>query len=234
MAEAYGSTEVSERHRHRYEVNNAYRDALTKAGLHISGTSPDGRLVEFVELDREPAPVLRGHPGAPGAEEPADPAAPAVRRRSSGRRSPTAQADQLPVDLGRARPSRAAADAPTTAGRERRRGRRRRAAAARRERRRAPRTRCARAPSGSPGRIFSVVTDEVTMPGGGAAARDYVRHVGAVGVVALDDAGRVVLVRQYRHPVGRHLWELPAGLIDVAGEDLAAGRGCGSWPRRPT
>ncbi|MEO3780065.1 NUDIX hydrolase [Micromonospora sp. B11E3] len=72
------------------------------------------------------------------------------------------------------------------------------------------------------GKIFSVVTDEVTMPGGGTSARDYVRHVGAVAVVALDDAGQVVLVRQYRHPVGRRLWELPAGLMDVSGEDLAA------------
>lgn len=69
------------------------------------------------------------------------------------------------------------------------------------------------------GRIFQVVTDEVTMPGGGTAVRDYVRHPGAVSVVALDDAGRVVLIRQYRHPVGQHLWELPAGLLDVAGED---------------
>ncbi len=71
------------------------------------------------------------------------------------------------------------------------------------------------------GPVFTVVTDEVTMPGGGTAARDYVRHVGAVGVVALDDDGRVVLVRQYRHAVGRALWELPAGLMDVDGEDLA-------------
>ncbi|WP_431886679.1 NUDIX domain-containing protein [Micromonospora wenchangensis] len=70
------------------------------------------------------------------------------------------------------------------------------------------------------GRIFTVVTDEVTMPGGGTATRDYAQHVGAVAVVALDDAGQVVLVRQYRQPVGRHLWELPAGLMDVAGEDL--------------
>jgi ADP-ribose pyrophosphatase len=45
-------------------------------------------------------------------------------------------------------------------------------------------------------------------------------HIGAVGVVALDDDGRVVLVCQYRHPVGQHLWELPAGLIDVQGEAL--------------
>ncbi|WP_434739270.1 NUDIX domain-containing protein [Micromonospora sp. SH-82] len=70
------------------------------------------------------------------------------------------------------------------------------------------------------GPIFAVVSDEVAMPGGGTAGRDWVRHVGAVAVVALDDADRVVLIRQYRHPVGRHLWELPAGLVDVAGEDL--------------
>ncbi|MBO4208311.1 NUDIX domain-containing protein [Micromonospora echinofusca] len=71
------------------------------------------------------------------------------------------------------------------------------------------------------GPLFSVVTDEVTMPGGGTAARDYIRHTGAVGVVALDDAGRVVLLRQYRHPLGRRIWELPAGLTDIQGEGLA-------------
>lgn len=70
------------------------------------------------------------------------------------------------------------------------------------------------------GPVFSVYTDEVVMPGGGTAARDYLRHVGAVGVVALDDADRVVLVRQYRHPLGEAIWELPAGLIDVTGEGL--------------
>ncbi|MEU8184643.1 NUDIX hydrolase [Micromonospora sp. NPDC049044] len=72
------------------------------------------------------------------------------------------------------------------------------------------------------GRIFDVVTEEVTMPGGGTGVRDLVRHVGAVAVVALDDVGQVVLIRQYRHPVGRHLWELPAGLMDVSGEELPA------------
>ncbi|MEV0569456.1 CTP synthase [Dactylosporangium sp. NPDC050588] len=64
-ADAYGAPEVSERHRHRYEVNNAYRDAMTSAGLRISGTSPDGRLVEFVELDRERHPFFvatQAHP----------------------------------------------------------------------------------------------------------------------------------------------------------------------------
>jgi CTP synthase len=53
-AEAYGVTEISERHRHRYEFSNAYRDQLQKAGLVLSGTSPDGRLVEVVELPEHP------------------------------------------------------------------------------------------------------------------------------------------------------------------------------------
>jgi ADP-ribose pyrophosphatase len=69
-------------------------------------------------------------------------------------------------------------------------------------------------------RVFRLVSDQVVMPGGRVVARDYMVHIGAVGVVALDDEDRVVLVRQYRHPVGRHLWELPAGLIDVDGEPL--------------
>ncbi len=51
MSKIYGTTTVVERHRHRYEVNNKYRDDLQKAGLHICGTSPDGKLVEFVEFD---------------------------------------------------------------------------------------------------------------------------------------------------------------------------------------
>jgi CTP synthase len=60
VAEAYGRTSVSERHRHRYEVNNAYRERLEAAGLVISGTSPDGRLVEFVELPRDVHPFFAG------------------------------------------------------------------------------------------------------------------------------------------------------------------------------
>jgi len=65
VAEAYGSTRVSERHRHRYEVNNSYRDQLEAAGLVISGTSPDSSLVEFVELPREAHPYYvstQAHP----------------------------------------------------------------------------------------------------------------------------------------------------------------------------
>ncbi|MDR7300304.1 NUDIX hydrolase [Haloactinomyces albus] len=69
------------------------------------------------------------------------------------------------------------------------------------------------------GRIFALRADEVRMPGGTTSSREVVEHPGAVAVVALDDAGRVVLVHQYRYPLGRRLWELPAGLLDVADED---------------
>lgn len=58
--ELYGTKEVSERHRHRYEVNNAYRERLEEAGLVISGTSPDGSLAEFVELSRDQHPYYVG------------------------------------------------------------------------------------------------------------------------------------------------------------------------------
>jgi CTP synthase len=57
---AYGTTDVSERHRHRYEVNNDYRARLEDAGLVFSGTSPDGRLVEYVELPADIHPFYAG------------------------------------------------------------------------------------------------------------------------------------------------------------------------------
>ena len=65
VAEVYGSNEVTERHRHRYEVNNSYRDQLTDGGMVISGTSPDGSLVEFVELSKADHPYFvatQAHP----------------------------------------------------------------------------------------------------------------------------------------------------------------------------
>ena len=59
-ARAYGKLLVSDRHRHRYEVNNAYRERLVAAGLRFSGTSPDGHLVEVVELPPETHPFYVG------------------------------------------------------------------------------------------------------------------------------------------------------------------------------
>lgn len=68
------------------------------------------------------------------------------------------------------------------------------------------------------GRLVTVRADKVRMPGNNVAERDVVVHPGAVAVLALDDAGQVLLIRQYRHPVRQLLWEIPAGLRDVAGE----------------
>lgn len=67
--------------------------------------------------------------------------------------------------------------------------------------------------------ILSLRRDTVTMPGGSTATREVVEHFGAVAVVAVDVEGRIAMVEQYRHTVGRRLWELPAGLLDIAGED---------------
>lgn len=68
------------------------------------------------------------------------------------------------------------------------------------------------------GKIFALRRDEVVMPGGATAIREVVEHFGAVAVVALDEQGRIPLIYQYRHALGRRLWELPAGLLDVGGE----------------
>jgi ADP-ribose pyrophosphatase len=72
------------------------------------------------------------------------------------------------------------------------------------------------------GAIIKLRRDVVAMPGGKDAIREVVVHPGAVGVVAYDDRGRILLLRQYRHPVGQRLWELPAGLLDVEDEPASA------------
>jgi 8-oxo-dGDP phosphatase len=68
------------------------------------------------------------------------------------------------------------------------------------------------------GKIFALRKDNVRMPGGKIVTREVVEHFGAVAIVAIDDEGRIPMVYQYRHPFGRRLWELPAGLLDVNGE----------------
>jgi 8-oxo-dGTP pyrophosphatase MutT (NUDIX family) len=69
------------------------------------------------------------------------------------------------------------------------------------------------------GRILALRVDEVAMPGGRTANREVVEHLPAVSIAAIDDDGNVVLIHQYRHAVGYRIWELPAGLVDHAGED---------------
>ncbi|MDV6013431.1 NUDIX hydrolase [Haloechinothrix sp. LS1_15] len=69
------------------------------------------------------------------------------------------------------------------------------------------------------GSVIGLRVDTVTMPGGATARREVVEHQGAVAIAAVDTDRRVTLIHQYRHPFGRRLWELPAGLLDSAGED---------------
>ncbi len=69
------------------------------------------------------------------------------------------------------------------------------------------------------GRVLALRSDQVVMPGGRVATREILEHPGAVAVAALDVDDRLMMIHQYRHAVRRRLWELPAGLLDVAGED---------------
>lgn len=68
------------------------------------------------------------------------------------------------------------------------------------------------------GRVFDLVRDDVDLGEAGVVTREYLDHPGAVAVVVLDEDDRVLLLRQYRHPLRAELWEIPAGLLDVDGE----------------
>ena len=78
------------------------------------------------------------------------------------------------------------------------------------------------APSYLRGVLVTLRTDQVQMPDEELAKRDVIEHPGAVAIVALDRDDRVLLIRHYRHPAEHLLWEVPAGLRDVAGEDPRA------------
>ncbi|KAA9150451.1 NUDIX hydrolase [Amycolatopsis acidicola] len=69
------------------------------------------------------------------------------------------------------------------------------------------------------GRVVGLRIDDVRMPGGTVAKREVVEHLGAVAIAAVDEDGAVTLIHQYRHPLGRRIWELPAGLLDEIGEE---------------
>ncbi len=71
------------------------------------------------------------------------------------------------------------------------------------------------------GRVLALRSDQVVMPGGRVATREITEHPGAVAIAAVDAHDRIMMLHQYRHPVRRRLWELPAGLLDLAGEDPA-------------
>ncbi len=74
------------------------------------------------------------------------------------------------------------------------------------------------------GRIWNVVSDTFSLSADSEPlTRDYIEHPGAVAVVVLNEQNQVLLLRQYRHPVQMNLWEVPAGLLDVDGEDFVVG-----------
>jgi len=74
------------------------------------------------------------------------------------------------------------------------------------------------------GRIWDVVSDSFQLSDDGEPlVRDYIDHPGAVAVLPMNEDGEILLIKQYRHPVGMALWEIPAGLLDVEGEDFVAG-----------
>jgi 8-oxo-dGTP pyrophosphatase MutT (NUDIX family) len=74
------------------------------------------------------------------------------------------------------------------------------------------------------GRIWDVVSDSFQLQETGEAlTRDYIEHPGAVAVLPMNANGEILLLRQYRHPVGMDLWEIPAGLLDIEGEDFVVG-----------
>jgi CTP synthase len=110
VAAAYGVHEVSERHRHRYEVNNAYRERLEEVGLVFGGTSPDGKLVEFVELPADKHPFFVGtqaHPELKSRPTRPHPLFSAFVRAALDYRA----ADRLPVELPAREPAAAGAKA---------------------------------------------------------------------------------------------------------------------------
>ncbi|GAA0937315.1 CTP synthase [Pseudonocardia zijingensis] len=110
VAAAYGAHEVSERHRHRYEVNNAYRDRLEEVGLVFGGTSPDGKLVEFIELPTDVHPFFVGtqaHPELKSRPTRPHPLFAAFVKAALAYRA----ADRLPVELPAREPAAATAKA---------------------------------------------------------------------------------------------------------------------------
>ncbi|EUA35357.1 NUDIX domain protein [Mycobacterium xenopi 3993] len=207
VARAYQTTQVSERHRHRYEVNNAYREKIAESGLRFCGTSPDGHLVEFVEYPPEVHPFVVGTQAHP--ELKSRPTRPhPLFVAFVGAAIDYKAAERLPVEIPEQRPN---GNEPEPASGSR-----------------------YLSPNPSPvaehvfetisseilhtGKIFALRKDQVLMPGGKVVNREVVEHYGAVGVVALDEDDNIPMVYQYRHPFGRRLWELPAGLLDIHGE----------------
>ena len=229
---------MSERHRHRYEVNNAYREQLEQAGLVVSGKSPDGRLVEFVELPREVHPFYAGTQAHPELKSRPTRAHPLFRAFVAPRSSYNA-AERLPVEIPEADPDALPADRSSLPPRNGN------GAARHDSLRRAglnvgdqDEYDLVDTETVFDGRIIAVRRDEVRMSDGSTSVREVVAHPGAVGIVALDDDGRRRAGQPVPPPRPARLDELPAGLLDVEGEPALDRRparaGRGGPARSPT
>ena len=204
-------------------MNNAYRDRIAESGLRFSGTSPDGHLVEFVEYPREVHPFLVGTQAHPELKS-----------------RPTRPHPLFVAFIGAAIDYKAAERLPVEIPEQHANGKR---ASGRSDRRRCSRWRTMPVADHDfetvatetvyRGKILALRTDEVRMPGGATATREVVEHYGAVAVAAVDDDEQLAMVYQYRHPLGRRLWELPAGLLDEPGEDPRGRPRRGNCARRP-
>ena len=210
---------VEERHRHRYEVNNAYRAELEKKAGHASSPAPrpDNKLVEYVEYPREVHPYLvatQAHPelrSRPTRPHPlfAGLVKAAVERKTrqvDGRHARAVRLTGVRVLHGMRTPVSRCASWEDSRHDDQ--GHPRGVAGHARPRRRSWATRPASAPT------------TWSCPTARSSRRDYQVHPGSVAVLALDDAGPgPACSRQYRHPVRHKLWEIPAGLLDVPGEN---------------
>ena len=242
VADIYGDTVVSERHRHRYEFNPRYKSKFEAAGFRCSGTSPDGLLVEFIELEGHPFwigtqahPELKSRPDRPAPLfEAFIGAGPGAGRAARPRAVPAGPTGRQRLDRWR----------PGVIGVrgcrwwwERRPGGHRR-----RPHRMIPVPRVDDLPAVE--QVFQSVDEKLVHqgaivsfgglviegPDGDRFDRDVIRHPGAVAVVAVagadGSAPEVYLVNQYRASVDGNLWEIPAGKRDVHGEppDVTAHR----------
>ena len=196
MHRAYGEPVVSERHRHRWELNAQLKPKLEAAGLRCSGLSPDRRLVEFIELVDHPFWVgTQAHPEFKSRPDRPHPLFRELVYAALARRE-VARVHICSSSTRPARPSRErAADRFVISAIGS----------------------CTRDTSGS----VAVATFEA--PDGELFERDVIRSPGAVGVVPLlfeDGIPTVVFVRQYRGPLDRFVLEIPAGMRDVEDEPL--------------
>ena len=182
-------------------MNNAYREQIADAGLWFSGTSPDRHLVEFVELPRDQHPFYVGTQAHPELRSRPNDAHPLFRGlvEQPSTASRPAVCSRMPESLSGSENGSSAGIADDPFHPE-----------------------VTATGAAFSGMVWDVRRDTFDY-NGHQITREYVDHTGAVGVLAIDDEDRVLLIRQYRHPVRQREWEIPAGLLDVEDEDPLVG-----------